>query len=445
MRRLANAFQNSIRALRRAFGEERHYEGDDASGGGDSAGDPDRRRRMAPRRAYRLASHASRRRTLNTAIEKLCDRLHPERDPAIGYVKDLGSAAVLAALLAVAVLWLGALWAFASACFDSLDGSEISQPGLKPRFMQRERDGGRSRTRTYEGVASGFTVRPLCRSDILPNAGSPRRCGLMCGRRAEVNPRGAIPARRIDIRAAGAHRRPMSAETPARAPGRKAAASPPTAASTTSRRNPRPACATTAGTCSTASTPSSRRCATRGASCEARRHRERPAPAARGGGELQVRSRRPRSTRSAASCPRTRCIRACSISPIRWSLSLSTRYRRTGRAGARPDHRPAQRRRNPAIGCGFAASAVIVTGRHTPEVTGVLAKAASRALEHVPFVEVRNLAKALDELGSRGFQRIGLDSDGDTAIATSPSGARSASCWAQRARDSPGHARRPAM
>ncbi len=64
----------------------------------------------------------------------------------------------------------------------------------------------------------------------------------------------------------------------------------------------------------------------------------------------------------------------------------------------------------------FAVSAVIVTGRHSPEVTGVLAKAASGALEHVPFVEVKNLAKALEELGERGFQRIGLDSDGETAI-----------------------------
>lgn len=64
----------------------------------------------------------------------------------------------------------------------------------------------------------------------------------------------------------------------------------------------------------------------------------------------------------------------------------------------------------------FAATAVIVTGRHSPEVTGVLAKAASGALEHVPFVEVKNLAKALEELGQRGYQRVGLDSDGQTDI-----------------------------
>ena len=65
----------------------------------------------------------------------------------------------------------------------------------------------------------------------------------------------------------------------------------------------------------------------------------------------------------------------------------------------------------------FGVAAVIVTGRHSPEVTGVLAKAASGALEHVPFVEVKNLAKALDALGEQGFLRVGLDSDGDTILA----------------------------
>jgi 23S rRNA (guanosine2251-2'-O)-methyltransferase len=66
----------------------------------------------------------------------------------------------------------------------------------------------------------------------------------------------------------------------------------------------------------------------------------------------------------------------------------------------------------------FGVSALIVTGRHSPEVTGVLAKAASGALEHVPICEVRNLAKALEELGERGFLRVGLDSEGDAPFGT---------------------------
>jgi hypothetical protein len=34
-------------------------------------------------------------------------------------------------------------------------------------------DGGGGRTRTYEGIASGFTVRPLCRSGHSPEAVAP--------------------------------------------------------------------------------------------------------------------------------------------------------------------------------------------------------------------------------------------------------------------------------
>lgn len=61
----------------------------------------------------------------------------------------------------------------------------------------------------------------------------------------------------------------------------------------------------------------------------------------------------------------------------------------------------------------FQAAAVIVTIRHSPAATGVLAKSASGALEHVPVISVRNLGDALETLGKRGFQRIGFDSDGD--------------------------------
>ncbi len=52
---------------------------------------------------------------LNTAVEKVCDRLHPGQDDLIGYVKDLGSAAVLMSLLLAAGVWLTALWQWADA------------------------------------------------------------------------------------------------------------------------------------------------------------------------------------------------------------------------------------------------------------------------------------------------------------------------------------------
>jgi diacylglycerol kinase (ATP) len=46
---------------------------------------------------------------LNTAIEKLGDRISVEHDPRIGVIKDLGSAAVGLALLFAAAVWLLAL------------------------------------------------------------------------------------------------------------------------------------------------------------------------------------------------------------------------------------------------------------------------------------------------------------------------------------------------
>ena len=65
----------------------------------------------------------------------------------------------------------------------------------------------------------------------------------------------------------------------------------------------------------------------------------------------------------------------------------------------------------------FGAAAILTTARHSPSATGVLAKAASGGLEHVPFVVVRNLADALITLGEQGYTRIGLDSEGDVGLA----------------------------
>ena len=46
---------------------------------------------------------------LNTAIEKLADRLTTDHDPQIGRVKDMGSAAVGIMLLMSALFWLFAV------------------------------------------------------------------------------------------------------------------------------------------------------------------------------------------------------------------------------------------------------------------------------------------------------------------------------------------------
>ena len=46
---------------------------------------------------------------LNTAVEKLADRVSMERDPRIGQVKDMGSAAVGVALIMAGLFWLFAI------------------------------------------------------------------------------------------------------------------------------------------------------------------------------------------------------------------------------------------------------------------------------------------------------------------------------------------------
>ena len=46
---------------------------------------------------------------LNTAIEKLADRLTTEHDPQIGRVKDMGSAAVGVAVVMAGLFWLFSL------------------------------------------------------------------------------------------------------------------------------------------------------------------------------------------------------------------------------------------------------------------------------------------------------------------------------------------------
>jgi 23S rRNA (guanosine2251-2'-O)-methyltransferase len=63
--------------------------------------------------------------------------------------------------------------------------------------------------------------------------------------------------------------------------------------------------------------------------------------------------------------------------------------------------------------CAFGADAVITTARHSPRETGVMAKAASGALDLVPMVEVRNLGDSLQALKDRGMLVVGFDSEAD--------------------------------
>jgi len=64
----------------------------------------------------------------------------------------------------------------------------------------------------------------------------------------------------------------------------------------------------------------------------------------------------------------------------------------------------------------FGAIAIVTQDRHSPPESGVVARAASGALERVPWVRVVNLARALDQVGEAGFWRIGLAGDAETDL-----------------------------
>ncbi len=70
----------------------------------------------------------------------------------------------------------------------------------------------------------------------------------------------------------------------------------------------------------------------------------------------------------------------------------------------------------------FGAAALITTRRHAPPESGALAKAASGALEHVPYVQVGNLARALEALKSAGFWCLGLSGDATSDLAAADPG-----------------------
>lgn len=71
----------------------------------------------------------------------------------------------------------------------------------------------------------------------------------------------------------------------------------------------------------------------------------------------------------------------------------------------------------------FGALAIILTERHAAPESGVLAKAASGALEHVPLARVTNLVRAMGELKEAGFWCLGLAAEGrQTLSEAKPSG-----------------------
>jgi 23S rRNA (guanosine2251-2'-O)-methyltransferase len=70
----------------------------------------------------------------------------------------------------------------------------------------------------------------------------------------------------------------------------------------------------------------------------------------------------------------------------------------------------------------FGVRAIVTTERHAPPISGTLAKAASGALEMIPFVRVTNLARAMEKIGELGYWRIGLATDAPNLLTAASGG-----------------------
>ena len=65
----------------------------------------------------------------------------------------------------------------------------------------------------------------------------------------------------------------------------------------------------------------------------------------------------------------------------------------------------------------FGARALVTQDRHSPPESGALARAASGALETLPWVRVVNLARALEDMATAGYWRVGLAGEADLSLA----------------------------
>jgi 23S rRNA (guanosine2251-2'-O)-methyltransferase len=76
--------------------------------------------------------------------------------------------------------------------------------------------------------------------------------------------------------------------------------------------------------------------------------------------------------------------------------------------------------------CAFGACGMVMQRKHSPELTGVLAKTACGAVEHLPVAYEINLSETIDKLKESGFFVIGLDERGNHEIGNTKKGGKTA-------------------
>lgn len=68
----------------------------------------------------------------------------------------------------------------------------------------------------------------------------------------------------------------------------------------------------------------------------------------------------------------------------------------------------------------FGADGVVMQSKHAPDLTGILAKTACGAVEHIDVAYETNLSRALETLKDHGYTAIGLDEHSEKTFDTLP-------------------------
>ncbi len=70
--------------------------------------------------------------------------------------------------------------------------------------------------------------------------------------------------------------------------------------------------------------------------------------------------------------------------------------------------------------CAFGADGVVMQSKHAPEMTGILAKTACGAADHIPVAYETNLSRAIEKLKENHYTVIGLDEHAEKTFGTLP-------------------------